>query len=111
MKNQVPDVLSFSLAALIAYYRGYCDVENANKKDLARKVIDESYVIKFFDELKRQNNYDEAVKTILANENLWGTDLNNVEDLTKKICYYYRSISRVGMKSAIEKMLDNKMVA
>lgn len=111
MKNQVPDVLSFSLAALIAYYKGYCEIENKNKKILGRKLVDENYVLKFFDELKTQNNCDEAVKTILSNENLWDTDLNKVDNLTKKVCYYYRSISRVGMKSAIKKMMNNKMVA
>ncbi len=111
IKNSVPDVLSFSLAALIAYYRGYCRAEQVKTGIRDRKLKDNEEVISFFEKLRETQDCNESVKTVLANHEFWDYDLNSIDTLTEKVCKYYQSISKHGMNAAIEKLLNNRLVA
>ncbi len=106
INNIVPDVLTFSLAALITFYRGQCADGSETKKDYP--VNDDVEVIKFFNELKNQNDCDKIVTSVLANKNFWDEDLNRIEGLKDGVAFYYKLIGRLGMKPAISELLISK---
>ncbi|MHB1688364.1 MAG: tagaturonate reductase [Ignavibacteriaceae bacterium] len=110
MNKQAPEALSFSLAALISFYRGYCSNNSLNGSSRKFILNDDAGVIKFFNSLKNQNDCDEVVKAVLANESFWNFDLNKINGLTDIVSYYYKSIGSLGMKPAIEELLNTKTV-
>ena len=80
-RNILPPCLTFSLAALIAFYR--TDETNDNEDIMA-----------FMKEA--------SVEDILKKEQYWGQDLSFMKEAVQK---YYNSIMENGMKQAIEEVL------
>ena len=81
-KNRVlPNCLTFSLAALIAFYR----TEEAN---------DGEEIMAFMKTA--------SVDEILSKESYWGCDLSF---LSEKVKHYYSVMQNVGMKAAFEEVL------
>lgn len=79
-----PPALTFSMAALIAFYR----TDNAN---------DGEEIMKFMK--------DASVADIMAREDYWGGD---IKDMTKLVENYYNLIQEKGMKAAYEQVLSEK---
>lgn len=79
--GEYPKALTFSLAALIAFYR----TDNAN---------DNEEIVSFMK--------DAPVADILKREDYWGADLSDMYDLVNK---YYQMISNDGMKEAYKEIL------
>ena len=67
---------------------------------------DDEEVMKFFKGLESLNDYDAVVKSVLGNVNFWNLDLNKIDGLTEIVSYYYKSIDSLGMKPAIEELLN-----
>lgn len=80
-RNILPPCLTFSLAALIAFYR--TDETNDNEDIMAFMK-------------------DASVEEILAKEAYWGQDLSFMKEAVNK---YYGTIMEKGMKQAIEEVL------
>lgn len=98
-KNKLPKNMLFSLAALFAFYKGI-----RNGKKIALK--DDKKVLDFFTKL--WGLYDEGnlkieslTKTVLANTELWGIDLNKSNGLQVVVCHYLTNIINEGMVMAL----------
>ena len=79
-----PPALTFSMAALIAFYR----TDNAN---------DGEEIMKFMK--------DASVADIMAREDYWGGDITGMTEMVEN---YYNLIQEKGMKAAYEQVLSEK---
>ena len=92
-KNELPAILTFSFASLIAFYKGTEISDNALlgiRNGESYKIQDDSKVLEFFqDQWKNwSNDYESTerlVKLVCANTNFWGLDLNNLDGFTKSV--------------------------
>ncbi len=98
-KKENPNYLIFSLASLIAFYKG-----KRNGNAIALK--DDTAVISFF--TKQWASYDNATKTIddivkavLSNINFWGMDLTQQQGLPQLVSNYLTDIINKGMPTAL----------
>ena len=112
--NEFPAALTFSLAALIVFYKGY-NGKNNNPNGKWREetyiIQDDEEILSFFDNINKQNdeNPETMVKKILGNKNFWDTDLNSYDGLTERILNHYVTINQIGMKAAIEELTDSQL--
>ncbi|MFD3000673.1 tagaturonate reductase [Pontibacter toksunensis] len=73
--GKLPERLLHSLAALILFYKGEWKGKNI-------LLNDDPDVLRFFRETWLQQDAPEVVEAVLANTNLWGTDLTKINGLT-----------------------------
>lgn len=71
IKKELPKRLLYSLAALIELYRN--------------PINDTPEVLEFFRKAWAANDPVYAAKVVLGNKDLWGTDLNEIDGLTKRV--------------------------
>ena len=110
MNKHVPEALSFSLASLIWFYRGYSLNKLPQNGSRQFTLKDDEEVMKFFKGLENIQDYDTVVKSVLGNVNFWNLDLNKIDGLREIVTYYYKSIDSRGMKPAIEELLNAKTI-
>ncbi len=114
LNNELPAVLTFSLAALIVFYRGFngkVGKDNGKWGEEIYTVHDDDKILAFFSRLnnKQYNDTAEMISEILGNKILWDTDLNEITGLADCIANYYVSINNIGMKSAIEELSNSQL--
>jgi tagaturonate reductase len=81
--GQFPENLIRSFVDLIRFYKGDINGESIPLKD-------EPAVLEFFEKVWKKENHEEIVDTVLANEYLWGMDLNQVHGLKAKVNHYMK---------------------
>ena len=98
IKGQLPKVLSFSLAALIAFYRneGGTGLGRVN----AYPVADSDGIAAFFEEQWKNNEIPELVRNVLARTDFWDMDLNTVPGLTDNVTANLKNIMADGVRLA-----------
>ena len=94
-KNSLPQGLLFSLAALIAFYKGD---RNGEKIDLK----DDQSALDFFKKQWANNDVEAVAKATLMNKDFWGTDLTEIEGLQSAVTKHLIAIEVSGMKKALE---------
>ena len=94
-KNKNPEHLLFSLAALIAFYKGERGTETYEVKD------DQS-ALDFFATQWVTGNPASIVKATLANTNFWGIDLTQFEGLEAIVTKNLENIITNGMKATLD---------
>jgi len=94
-KNELPSHLLFSLAALIAFYKG-----ERNGQPIALK--DDQVVLDFFKNAWNSNNFEEVVSEVLTNTSFWGIDLTEIYGLQEEVTSHLETILNNGMKTALE---------
>ena len=107
LKGKLPDVLAFSLAALLRFYRLELDAEGkATGKcgSVTYPVSDSPDVLKFFASIAKKP-VDEYVKTTLANADFWKRDLNEIPGLTKFVTEKISLIDAKGIREAVKSIL------
>ena len=103
--GKLPALLSFSLAALLRFYKGEERDGEFYGKDAKEYLIrDDKDVCRYFASLS-WNDTALAVKTALANTDMWGRNLNEVEGLTDKVTEYITKIDEVGTKAVMESII------
>lgn len=103
--GKLPALLSFSLAALLRFYKGVeKDGEFYGKGEKEYQIRDSYEVCKYFAELP-WNDLALAVKTAMAEKEMWGRDLNEVEGLTDKVIEYIKNIDEIGAKAVMESLI------
>jgi len=107
-KNVLPRKLVFSLAALIAFYKGKRGEENI-------PLSDDQDVLELFKEQWSHfdgtvENVELIVKNVLAYEKVWEMNLNEVPGLTAAVTNDLYNIETKGMKQAVEAVLGQKEV-
>lgn len=93
--NKNPEYLLFSLAALIAFYKGERGEESFSVKD------DQS-ALDFFATQWAKGDTESVVKATLKNTDLWGTDLTQFEGLEETVTNNLESIIINGMKATLQ---------
>ena len=101
--GKLPEHLTFSLAALMAFYHG---TEIRDKALIGHRggqeysILDDMAVLEFF-----RDNCEKDTKTFvtafLGNESFFGQDLNLVPELTDAVTGYLADIRTNGMRAAV----------
>ncbi|RZS97668.1 tagaturonate reductase [Cecembia calidifontis] len=81
----LPTLLVESLSALLVFYRGEWQGKTL-------PVNDDQEIISFFREAWKDDDLVSFVQKVLANEKLWGKNLNHVEGLSDKVVLNIQSI-------------------
>lgn len=111
--NKVPTRLAFSLAALIAFYRGTQFNEKGaligTRGDHTYEISDDKSALEFFaDVWKKPSTTLEEVQVIsdsvLKNEDFWGQDLTLLQGFAEKVSAYLYSILKNGVKETIQNL-------
>lgn len=108
IKNKIPSHLSFSLAALIAFYRGERDGKEgliSYRDGKEYMIMDDENVLEFFDGSARKDNHI-LVKEFLMKSDFFGEDMTKYSGLTDTVITYLDNIDRLGMRGAIKDLLD-----
>lgn len=114
VKGTLPNVISFSLAALIAYYEPV-RIEGSHligsRRGEEYQVRDNAEVIQFFYDTWIQYKEDKVtlsniVNKVLGNRSLWGMNLNEVPELQDKVHDYLYVMVNRGMEQAIKQVVN-----
>jgi tagaturonate reductase len=97
-KNALPNNLLFSLAALIAFYKGDRNGEKINLKD-------DQFALDFFEKQWATGNSASVSKATLENTDFWGTDLTQNKGLLDTVTAHLNNIVNNGMKAALTKLI------
>ncbi len=105
--ESLPKGIAFSLAALIAFYKGK-KVEGkflGERNEKNYLINDNSDVIDFFDEVWNSGkiDYKDIVEQILGNIDFWDQDLTQIDGLTEFVTSALKNIMVNGVISAIDK--------
>lgn len=108
-KKELPQALTFSLAAFIKFYQGKM-VDGAytgcREDGASYQIKDDAEVIAFFE--KQWANGDEAAvaKAVLSNKSFWnGVDLDAVDGLTGKVTEYLCAMKDKGVRAVVQSLL------
>lgn len=106
-EKKLPAHLTFSLAALLAFYTGSKIRDKAligNRDGEEYQILDEAAVLEFF----AQNSTGETeayVHAALSNQDFWGQDLSALEGVEDAVASYLKQIRALGMRKAMEKVV------
>lgn len=101
----LPKRLSFSLAALIAFYSGDEIREKAligHRGPEEYQILDDEAVLQFFAENSR-NSSNVLVSSFLGQERFWGQNLTEIEGLVPTVSAMLEDIRQLGVRAALEK--------
>lgn len=103
-KKEAPELLSFSLASLLHFYRG----KKADGTEY--QVLDDQNVLDTFQALwpKLQAGSispEDFVKKILGETSFWGTDLSAIPSLFEKVWNHFENIQSQGINKVMESLL------
>jgi len=106
-KGELPRLITFSLAALFAFYSSEDLREGtlyAKRVDgTAYEIHDDAHVLEFF-AANSGKDADTFVKAALSNEVFWGEDLTGYEDMEKTVAEWLTLI-KADAKEALQKVL------
>lgn len=103
--KKLPEHLTFSLAALMAFYTGNEIRDKAligNRGDEEYNILDDMAVLEFFAENSQKETKDYA-HAVLSNVNFWGQDLSALDGVEETVVSYLNDIRTLGMRKAMEK--------
>ncbi len=104
-EGKLPAHLTFSLAALMAFYTGTEIRDKAligHRDGQEYNIMDDADVLEFFaaNSSKEPAEYAHAV---LSNENFWGQDLTKLVGVEEAVTNYISDIRSMGMRKTMEK--------
>ena len=105
--GELPAHLTFSLAALMAFYTGTEIRDKAligHRNGQEYQILDDMEVLEFFRD-NCQKETREFVAAFLGTENFFGQNLNKVAGLTDAVTAYLDDIKANGMRAALCKTL------
>jgi tagaturonate reductase len=114
-KHTAPPLLSFSLAALMVFYRGTQWEEGrlqAKRPQGSYLIRDDLQVLNFFYDAWADvdaadgSALESMVKRALAHTPFWGTDLNRLSSLTSYVTQSIQTILTDGMPAALARLLE-----
>lgn len=94
-KNALPQHLLFSLASLIAFYKG-------DRNGEAFAIKDDQSALDFFATQWATGDIAGVAKATLSNTDFWGTDLTQFEGLEETVTNNLENIINNGMKAALQ---------
>ena len=110
-----PPVLTFSLAALIAFYRGTMPDGNelhCRQDGLTYRVRDDRGTLAFFAEcwesFAADPQPDALARRVLARTELWGGDLIAIPRLAPAVAGHLRTILSGGVRAAVTRLIEGR---
>lgn len=105
-EGKLPEHLTFSLAALMAFYTGTEIRDKAligHRDGKEYNIMDDAAVLEFFaaNSGKEPAEYAHAV---LSNTDFWGQDLSALSGVEAAITSYLTDIRAIGMRKTMEKI-------
>jgi len=107
-ENKLPVHLTFSIAALMAFYTGSEIRDKAligHRNGEEYNILDDAAVLEFFAANSGKESAEFA-KAVLSNEDFWGQDLSAIDGLTEAITGYITGIRADGMRKTMEKLFS-----
>ena len=104
-EGRLPEHLTFSIAALMAFYTGSEIRDKAligHRNGEEYQILDDMSVLEFF-AANSGKEPAEFAKAVLSNVSFWGQDLSEIDGLTGKISEYIASIRETGMRKTMTK--------
>lgn len=104
-EGKLPEHLTFSLAALMAFYTGseIRDKALIGHRDGAEyNILDDASVLEFFAE-NSGKDAGEYAHAVLSNTAFWGEDLSEISGVEDAVTSYMTDIRALGMRKAMEK--------
>lgn len=104
-EGKLPAHLTFSIAALMAFYTGSEIRDKAligHRNGEEYQILDDMSVLEFF-AANSGKAPAEFAKAVLSNTDFWGQDLSQIDGLTDCITEYISSIRENGMRKTMEK--------
>ncbi len=100
IEQEPPKGLLFSLASLIAFYKGEVN-------GIRIPLNDDQDVLDFFEEQWNNNAHDleKLVTNVLSQEQFWGMDLTPIANLQAEVLNNLQRITKAGMKTALKEFL------
>lgn len=101
--GRLPVHLTFSLAALMAFYQGREIRDKAligHRDGQAYPILDDTEVLEFFQD-NCEKDSETFVRAFLGKEIFFGRNLNQVEGLTDAVAGYLEDIRKNGMRAAL----------
>lgn len=112
-KGTLPKMLTFSLAALISFYKGTELKDNSligHRPGNTYEIKDDMPVLEFFKDV--WSAYDETqsgalklTEKVLSNTSIWGEDLNKINGFTSAVASNVYSILTNGVESTIKTLV------
>ena len=105
-EGRLPVHLTFSLAALMAFYTGseIRDKALIGHRDGAEyQILDDAAVLEFF-AANSGKDAKEYAHLVLSNESFWGQDLSKLAGVEDAVAAYVAEIRELGMRKAMEKI-------
>ncbi|QHQ62175.1 tagaturonate reductase [Anaerocolumna sedimenticola] len=106
--GKIPSHLTFSLAALLSFYRSEERGENAligRRDDETYMIMDDEYVLDFFVKYAKLPTR-EMVEAYLKDKSLFGDDIAKYRSLADIITLYMENIEKYGMREAMKKISE-----
>lgn len=115
-RDELPQVLTFSLAALFAFYKGDSISEGVliGKRDGKEyKIMDDKTILStFLDTWKSWDGTKEGLKLIctelLGKEDWWGSNLNDIPGFNENISNHLFNIVTSGMEKVLKDMMAGR---
>ena len=108
-KGELPKLLTFSMAALIAFYNGNEIVDGVligKRNGTDYKIADDAEVLEFFrDAWANRKSDSDVVKKVLGKTRFWGEDLNSLPGFCDTVAKYLEWIGKDGVKATIESLM------
>ena len=104
-EGKLPAHLTFSLAALMAFYTGTEIRDKAligHRDGQEYNIMDDADVLEFF-AANSSKEPAEYVHAVLSNENFWGQDLTKLAGVEEAVTNYISDIRSMGMRKTMEK--------
>ena len=102
-EGKLPKHLTFSLAALLAFYTGSEIRDKAligHRGEEEYKILDDMAVLEFF-AANSGKDAKEYAKAVLANQDFWGQDLTEIPGALDAVAGYLTQIRKDGMREAV----------
>ncbi len=107
-EGKLPTHLTFSLAALMAFYTGSEIRDNAligHRGEQEYNILDDKFVLEFCAENSGKPAAEYA-KAVLSNVDFWGQDLAAIDGVLDAVAGYLTDIRELGMRKAMEKTFN-----
>lgn len=104
-EGKLPVHLTFSIAALMAFYTGTEIREKAligHRGEEEYQILDDQAVLAFF-AANSTKEPQEYAHLVLSNEAFWGQDLSSLPGVEDAVTEYLSEIRKKGMRAAMEK--------
>lgn len=107
-EGKLPVHLTFSLAALMAFYTGTEIRDKAligHRGEEEYQILDDAAVLEFF-AANSGKDAKEYAAAVLSNVDFWGQDLTALCGVLDAVASYLADIRALGMRAAMEKIFN-----